>query len=60
MTYTAMPSTRTPAPGVMKFTFMVNHSLVIINIHVYSLGLIYAHEQKKRFHFYNMTYKAMP
>ena len=30
-------STRTPAPGVMKFTILVDPSMVIMTIHVFSL-----------------------
>ena len=36
------PSTRTPAPGVMKFTILADPSLVIINI--YLVCLIYSWE----------------
>ena len=34
MTYIAIPPTRTPALGVMKFTLVVDPSLVIITIHL--------------------------
>ena len=34
---TPCSSTRTPAPGVMKFTILVDPSIVIITIHVSSL-----------------------
>ena len=42
MTYMARPSTRTPAPGVMKFTILVARSVVIITR--YLVCLIYAWE----------------
>ena len=41
------PSTRTPAPGVMKFTILVDPSLVIIT--TYLVCLINAWEQRRRF-----------
>ena len=48
MTYMATPPpTRTPAPGVMKFTFLVDPSLVIIT--TYLVCLIYAWELRRRF-----------
>ena len=52
------PSTRTPAPGIMKFSIKVDHSLVIITTYfvclIYSLGKrIFL---KKQF----MTYMATP
>ena len=42
MIYMATPNTRTPAPGVMKFKFLVDTSLVKIIIYLDSL--IYAWE----------------
>ena len=41
-----MPSTRTPAPGVMKFTILLHPSFVIITI--YLVSLINAWEQRRR------------
>ena len=40
MIYMAIPSARTPAPGVMKFTILVDPSLVIITKNI--VCLIYA------------------
>ena len=47
MTYMATPCTRTPAPGVMKFTIFIDPSLVIIT--TYLVFLIYAWEKRRFF-----------
>ena len=39
MTYMAIPSARTPAPEVMKFTILVDPSLVIITKNIVCLGV---------------------
>ena len=41
------PSTRAPAPGVMKLTILVEPSLVIIT--AYLVCLIYVWEKRRRF-----------
>ena len=65
MTYIArlQHNIRTPSPGVMKFTILVDPSLVIITLHL--VCLFYAWEKrrrikKKKMHFHYMTYMAMP
>ena len=40
-------STRTPTPEVMKFTILVDHSLLIITIHLVCLN--YALDYRRRF-----------
>ena len=39
MNYMTTLSTRTPAPGVMKFTILVDPSVVIITMHLLCLNL---------------------
>ena len=41
----ATPYTRTPAPGVMKFTIFVDPSLVIISIHLVCIDLAWSREE---------------
>ena len=41
MTYMAMPKQRTPAQGVMKFTILVDPSMVIITIYRIPLNIIH-------------------
>ena len=40
---------KTPAPGVMKFTILVDRSLVNLPVYMYFFCLFYAWEQRKRF-----------
>ena len=47
MQFHYMTSTRTPTPGVMKFTILVDPSVVIIT--TYMVCLIYAWELRRRF-----------
>ena len=55
-TYMATPSTKTRAPEVMKFTIVVDPSLVIITtLHIF----IFSDFQRK-LHFQYMTYMATP
>ena len=46
MTDMATPYHKNPAPGVIKFIILIYTSL--INITIYSVGLIYAQEQRRR------------
>ena len=50
LVYGRPPSTRTPAPGVMKFTILVDTSLVIIIIHLVCLN--HVPEQRRKFYPY--------
>ena len=58
------PSTRTPVPGVMKFTILVDPSLVIITDAYRIVCLIHAQEKRRRFleihQFYTFTPKSSP
>ena len=45
------PSTRTPAPEVMKFTIVVDPSLVIINVHL----ICWKHAPEQRRKFFKIT-----
>ena len=57
------PRARTPAQGVIKFTILVDPSLVISTL--YLVCLIFAWEKRRRFlkeimHIHSMTYIATP
>ena len=62
LTLMATPWQRAPAPGVIKFTILVDLSLVIITI--YLLSVLCLGEEKKTFkeimHFHYVTYMATP